>query len=281
MRFQFLDFSKPVRRLIFWLAFSADNGGERCKEAHSCEGHTNRSPSAAQVPLANGICNNQLNTPCGGTGIAFGVRTASPGCPRTMRTPVSSLVSLTQKRAAQAHAHSTQRRHADALAIDVKGRPRTACARALYYNGLDPVHLAADLNLNLNFMPTPQACHADYARCRPTQGKVLGYLKFMITQQRVPVSAVSMTINGRWQSLKRSGDGYWQATQYDVNNPQARAIVRWPHIWVGEAATCLVTLSRCLARYANDMRLKFNLTKAPALDHTSTHLTGTDAVPSE
>ena len=46
----------------------------------------------------------------------------------------------------------------------------------------------------------------------------------MITQQRVPISAVSMTINGQWQSLKRSGDGFWQATQYDVNNPQVRAV---------------------------------------------------------
>ncbi len=46
----------------------------------------------------------------------------------------------------------------------------------------------------------------------------------MITQQRIPISAVSMTINGRWQQLKRSGDGFWQPTQYDENNPQARAI---------------------------------------------------------
>ena len=49
----------------------------------------------------------------------------------------------------------------------------------------------------------------------------------MITQQRVPISAVSMTINGQWQRLSRSGDGFWQPTQYDSNNPQARAMVRY------------------------------------------------------
>ena len=52
---------------------------------------------------------------------------------------------------------------------------------------------------------------------------MLGFLKFMITQQRVPISAVSMTINGQWQRLSRSGDGFWQPTQYDSNNPQARS----------------------------------------------------------
>ncbi len=49
---------------------------------------------------------------------------------------------------------------------------------------------------------------------------MLGFLKFMITQQRLPISAVSMTVNGKWQQLVRSGDGFWQPTSYDSNNPQ-------------------------------------------------------------
>ena len=65
--------------------------------------------------------------------------------PQNRADPSLSLVSHTQQRAAQAHANNTRRRHADALAVDVKGRPRTACACALYDNGLDPVHLAAVL----------------------------------------------------------------------------------------------------------------------------------------
>ena len=59
---------------------------------------------------------------------------------------------------------------------------------------------------------------------RTWQGKVLGFLKFMITQQRLPISAVSMTINGQWQQLVRSGDGYWQPTSYNSNDPQVLCV---------------------------------------------------------
>lgn len=32
----------------------------------------------------------------------------------------------------------------------------------------------------------------------------------MITQQRIPISAVSLRIKGKWKPLKRSGDNFWQ-----------------------------------------------------------------------
>ena len=42
------------------------------------------------------------------------------------------------------------------------------------------------------------------------QGNPLGFLKFMITQQRIPIAAVSMRIAGVWHQMERSGDNYWQ-----------------------------------------------------------------------
>lgn len=52
--------------------------------------------------------------------------------------------------------------------------------------------------------------HEQQAALHIAQGKPLGYLKFMITQQRIPISAVSLRIEGKWNPLKRSGDNFWQ-----------------------------------------------------------------------
>lgn len=59
------------------------------------------------------------------------------------------------------------------------------------------------------------------------KGKPLGYLKFMITQQRIPISAVSLRINGNWKKLKRSGDNFWQpAFLYTVQDPNKTMAVK-------------------------------------------------------
>ena len=81
-------------------------------------------------------------------------------------------------------------------------------------------HLKTRVKPVLNFAMFRKRCVRYQNHVHRAQGKTLGFLKFMITQQRVPISAVSMTINGKWQSLVRSGDGFWQPTQYDSNNPQ-------------------------------------------------------------
>lgn len=62
----------------------------------------------------------------------------------------------------------------------------------------------------LMYVKYPAAQSQDIEELSTAQGKPLGYLKFMITQQRIPISAVSLQINGKWRQLKRSGDNYWQ-----------------------------------------------------------------------
>mmetsp|Transcript_15933 Transcript_15933/g.47919 ORF Transcript_15933/g.47919 Transcript_15933/m.47919 type:complete len:373 (+) Transcript_15933:97-1215(+) len=61
-------------------------------------------------------------------------------------------------------------------------------------------------------------------------GKPLGYLKLMLVSQRIPISLVEYFAKGRWNTMKRSGDGYWQpgkGAAYDTNtSPNAKMRLR-------------------------------------------------------
>lgn len=86
--------------------------------------------------------------------------------------------------------------------------------------------------IEVQFLDWSKAIPADSSICNnqygepcggsyiPLPGKPMGYLKLMLTSMRIPVSMVNFYSQGKWQLMKRSGDGYWQPTQggtYDRN----------------------------------------------------------------
>lgn len=53
-------------------------------------------------------------------------------------------------------------------------------------------------------------------------GEPLGYLKVLLASTRIPISGMEYYVDGKWQTMGRSGDGFWQpgkGVSYSTLNP--------------------------------------------------------------